>query len=152
MDIGTGCGSIVISLAKSRPDWDFMAVDINEKALKVAKINAANYHKKNIKFSQSDLFNNINVDEKFAIVVANPPYVGDTEYENLLSSAKAQPKEALVAACDGYFFYQEIFQKVGNFLAKKFLLMVEISPSQEEKVIKLVIDNFPKAQVSIFPD
>jgi release factor glutamine methyltransferase len=129
-----------------------MAVDINKRALKIAKTNAANYQRKNIEFVQSDLFSNINADEKFAIVVSNPPYVSDSEYENLLPSAKAQPKEALVAASDGYFFYQEIFQKVGNFLATKFLLMVEISPSQEEKIIKLVIEYFPQAEVSIFPD
>ena len=152
LDIGTGCGNLVISLAKHKPNWNFVAIDINEKSLKIAKINASLHQIKNIKFFHSNLFSNIKVEEKFNIIISNPPYVSDAEYKNISSAAKSQPKEALVAEEKGYFFYRKIFQQVHPFLAKKFLLMVEIGHQQEEKVVKLVIKYFLQIKVSIFPD
>lgn len=152
LDIGTGCGNIVISLAKYQPNWSLTAVDINEKTLGVAKNNAELCQVENIQFIQSDLFSNVEKNEKFDIIVSNPPYISNDEYEKLAPIVKEQPKEALVAANDGYFFYQEIFRSVGNFLAKKFLLIVEIGYQQEEKVVKLIIEYFPQAKVSIFSD
>ncbi|KLL04242.1 MAG: N5-glutamine S-adenosyl-L-methionine-dependent methyltransferase [Mycoplasmataceae bacterium RV_VA103A] len=152
LDIGTGCGNIVISLAKNRPADDFLAVDINEQALKVAKINAARQEAKNIRFIKSDLFSNIDKKEKFNIIMANPPYVGESEYQNLVPAVKEQPRKALIAANEGYFFYQKIFRQARHFLAKKFLLMVEIGPRQAENVIKLIIEHLARVQISIFPD
>jgi release factor glutamine methyltransferase len=101
---------------------------------------------------RSDLFSNLDKKEKFNIIVSNPPYVSDREYKDLSPAVKEQPKEALVAANEGYFFYQEIFQQARNFLAEKFLLIVEIGYQQAEKVIKLIIEYFPHVEVSIFPD
>jgi methylase of polypeptide subunit release factors len=57
-----------------------------------------------------------------------------------------------VAGNDGYFFYQEIFRQVRNYLTKRFLLVVEIGYQQKENVIKLIIEHFPQAKVSIFFD
>ena len=84
--------------------------------------------------------------------MANPPYVSISEYQNLALVVKEQPQEALIAANEGYFFYQKIFSQARHFLAKKFLLMVEIGPHQAEKVIKLIIEHLAQVQVSIFPD
>jgi release factor glutamine methyltransferase len=103
-------------LAKNKPNWSFTAVDINQKALKTARMNAVFYQLRNIKFVQSDLFSNIRKEEKFNIIVANPPYLSDGEYGNISLMAREQPKEALVAKNDGYFFYREIFTKVRVFL------------------------------------
>ncbi|CAI2188164.1 15695_t:CDS:2 [Funneliformis geosporum] len=66
--------------------------------------------------------------QKFDIIISNPPYVSDTEYENISESVRKQPKEAV------------------------FLLIVEIGHRQKEKVIKLVIKYFAQMNVSIFPD
>ena len=152
LDIGTGCGNIVISLAKSRPGWNFTAVDSNEQALRVSQINAAEQKIKNIQFIHSNLFNNLDLKEKFNIIVANPPYVSANEYQNLSPRTKKQPQKALLAEDNGYFFYREIFQQARNFLVEKFLLVVEIGYQQRERVIKLIIEYFPQAEVSIFPD
>ncbi|MEG7978730.1 MAG: methyltransferase domain-containing protein [Mollicutes bacterium UO1] len=128
------------------------AVDISEKALEIAKNNAANQQIKNIQFRKSDLFNNLDKNEKFDVIVSNPPYLSNADYENLSLLAKEQPREALIAENDGYFFYQTIFQQARNFLAEKFLLVVEIGYQQKKKVIKLIIKYFPQAEVSIFSD
>lgn len=152
LDIGTGCGNIVISLAKNKPKWNFTAVDKNEKALKVAKNNSVIQKVKNIKFISSNLFENVGRDEKFDIIVSNPPYVGVEEYKKVGLEVRKQPKEALIAKNEGYFFYREIFKKGQGFLNKKFLLVVEIGYQQKENIIKLIIEYFPQAEVSIFLD
>lgn len=139
-------------MAKSKPNWNFTTVDINLQALAVAKKNSMTHQTKDIKFIHSDLFSNLNQEEKFSIVVSNPPYVSRKEYQDLSPAVKVQPIEALIAKDDGCFFYQQIFQQARNFLAEKFLLAVEIGHQQAEKVIKLLIEYFPQAKVSIFPD
>ncbi|CAI2192424.1 12694_t:CDS:2 [Funneliformis geosporum] len=152
LEIGVGCGNITISLAKSKPKWSFTAIDINSQALAVAEKNSLLQQTKNIKFIQSNLFSNLSQEEKFSIIISNPPYVSSQEYQNLSLAVKAQPIEALLAENDGYFFYQQIFQPARNFLSKKFLLVVEIGHQQVEKVIKLIIEYFPQVEVSIYPD
>lgn len=152
LDIGTGCGNIVISLAKNKPSWSLVGVDSSKSALKVAKINAAAYQIKNVKFFTSNLFANVPKEEKFNIIVSNPPYISATEYKGLEISVKKQPWKALVAKNNGYYFYQEIFRQVCFFSTKKFLLVIEIGHRQVETIIKLVINYFPRGKVSIFPD
>ena len=107
---------------------------------------------KNVNFVQSNLFDKVERNEKFNIIISNPPYISEVEYENLSISVREQPREALVAKNNGYFFYHEIFRKVHNFLAKKFLLVVEVGHRQSKEVIKLLIDYFPKTKLSIFVD
>lgn len=110
LDIGTGCGNIAISLAKIKPKWQFVATDINQKTLNLAQKNALIHQTKNIKFRQSDLFTNLASYPKFDIIVANPPYLSLIEYQSLSLSTKKQPKKALLAKEDGYFFFRKIFQ------------------------------------------
>jgi release factor glutamine methyltransferase len=118
----------------------------------VAKSNAKNQQIKNVEFLQSDLFNNVAKNENFNIIVSNPPYLSADEYKNLSLITKKQPKEALVASNNGYFFYHEIFRQARNYLTENFLLVVEIGYQQKENVIKLIIEYFPQAGVSIFSD
>lgn len=152
LDIGTGCGNIVISLAKNRTDWNFTAIDINQKALKVALMNAKKQNLTNIQFRKSNLFDSIDSEEIFDIIVTNPPYISDDEYQCLSAMTKQQPVEALVAKNDGYYFYEEVLRKAQKFLSNRFLLIMEISHQQKEKIIKLVIEYFPQVEVSIFTD
>jgi release factor glutamine methyltransferase len=152
LDIGTGCGNIVISLAKHRPNWSLMGIDSSESALKIANINANICQAKNVRFFSSDLYSCISTKEKFNVIVSNPPYLSATEYKKLPDSTKEQPRKALVAKNGGYYFYRKIFRQSGFFLTKKSLLMVEVDYQQVETIVKLVIDYFPRGKVSVFPD
>jgi len=152
LDLGTGCGNVVLALAKQKPSWNFTAIDKSKKALVVARINAKIGQITNVRFLASDLFAKLTNEEKFNIVVTNPPYVSITEYQDLTSSVKEQPRTALVAKNNGYYFYQKIFRQVGSFLTKKFLLVIEIGYHQAPEIIKLVINYFPHGQFSIYPD
>ena len=50
LDIGTGCGNIAVSLAKNKPNWNFVAIDINQEALEVAKVNTEIHQIKNVNY------------------------------------------------------------------------------------------------------
>ncbi|WNE40960.1 MAG: Release factor glutamine methyltransferase [Mycoplasmataceae bacterium] len=152
LDIGTGCGNIAITLAKINPNWNITAIDINEKALRVARINAKKNKLINVKFRKSNLFDKINSEEIFDVVVTNPPYISIDEYQHLSSITKKQPIEALVAEKDGYYFYEEIFRQIQKYLPKKFLMVMEIGHQQKEKVIKSIIECFSEIEVSVFFD
>ena len=75
LDLCTGSGAIAVSVAKYLPNCEVTAVDISNDALKVAKRNAINNQVENqITFVSSDMFTNLN-EEKFDIIVSNPPYI-----------------------------------------------------------------------------
>ncbi|CAG8734858.1 7136_t:CDS:2 [Funneliformis caledonium] len=76
----------------------------------------------------------------------------EKEYETLPFSTKQQPKRALVAKNNGYWFYEKIIQQAQPYLTKNFLLIMEIGYQQQDKVIKLIIKHFFSAKVAIFPD
>ncbi|MCE8162976.1 MAG: peptide chain release factor N(5)-glutamine methyltransferase [Candidatus Moeniiplasma glomeromycotorum] len=154
LDIGTGCGNLAISLARVYPRSQITAVDISLRALKVVRKNVLRHQVKNLTIKQSNLFNQLDLSEKFNIIVANPPYIGRQEYKNLSLTTKKQPYRALVAKQEGYFFYQAILSQVSSFLTltSKYLLIFEIGYQQKEKMLKLIIRYFTDAKVSIFPD
>ncbi|WNE40103.1 MAG: Release factor glutamine methyltransferase [Mycoplasmataceae bacterium] len=152
LDIGTGCGNIAISLAKDKPNWNITAIDINKSALKVAQINAKKQKLTNIQFRKSNLFDSIDSEEIFDVVVSNPPYISADEYQKLSVMTRQQPFEALVAENNGYYFYKQILQKARSFLSTSFLIVMEIGHQQKEKVIKFIIEYFPNSKVSIFAD
>jgi release factor glutamine methyltransferase len=150
LDIGTGCGNLAICLAKANSHWKITATDVSKRALKITNENAIIHHVKNLKIVQSDLFENLK--DKYNVIITNPPYIGEKEYKKLPFSTKQQPKRALVAKKNGYWFYEKIIQQVQQYLTKNFLLIMEISDQQKAKILKMIIKNFSYAQVEIFPD
>lgn len=92
LELCTGSGVIAISLAKYLEDIQITATDVSSKALEVARKNYCNLvPNKNINFIQSDMFENIN--EKFDIIVSNPPYIKTDVIKDY--SLKYEPSLAL---------------------------------------------------------
>ena len=147
LDLCTGSGIIGITLRKElefKP-LEVVASDISEEALKVAKENAI-MNKAEIKFIQSDIFENIN--EKFDIIVSNPPYIAYndkiTMEDNVLNY---DPHLALFAEEDGMYFYREIVENAKEYLEEDGLVFFEIGYAQREKILKLANENGFKAEV-----
>ncbi len=78
LDIGTGSGCIPVSLKKNLPDADIHALDISDKALEIARFNA-NELGAQITFHQADILQQPELNQKFDIIVSNPPYVTEKE-------------------------------------------------------------------------
>lgn len=109
VDVGTGSGCIVLSLAKKFPLFRCTAVDIADYALALAQENAAGNDIHNVRFVQSDLLEHVNQAD---IIISNPPYIAQAEYETLDASVKDwEDKGALVAADNGYAIIDRIIQQ-----------------------------------------
>ena len=147
LDLCTGSGIIGITLRKELESKSLKVVasDISEEALKVAKENAI-MNEAEVKFIQSDIFENIN--EKFDIIVSNPPYIAYndkvTMEDNVLNY---DPHLALFAEEDGMYFYREIVENAKEYLEEDGLVFFEIGYDQREKILKLANENGFKAEV-----
>lgn len=147
LDLCTGSGIIGITLRKEleSKSLEVVASDISEEALKVAKENAI-MNEAEVKFIQSDIFENIN--EKFDIIVSNPPYIAYndkiTMEDNVLNY---DPHLALFAEEDGMYFYREIVENAKEYLEEDGVVFFEIGYDQREKILKLANDNGFKAEV-----
>ena len=138
LDLCTGSGAIAVSLAKYIPDSDIIAVDISNEALKVAKKNAiANEVENQITFVCSDLFENL-ANEKFDIIVSNPPYIKENVIKELDIQVQNEPSIALNGGKDGLDFYRKIIKEVFQYLKFEGYLCLEIGFDQKVDVVELI--------------
>jgi len=139
MDIGTGSGNIVISLAKNLPNCKFSAVDISVDAIQVAKENAVlNNVEDRIEFIVSDLFSGIETNNQFDLIVSNPPYIVSTELDSLPPEVKCEPRLALDGGRDGLDFYRRIIKEITAYLRKGGVLLMEIGFNQASPIREIL--------------
>lgn len=139
LDLCTGSGAIAISLAKET-NSKITATDISQKALDIARKNAKLNNTK-INFIQGDLFENIPKENKFDIIVSNPPYIETETIKDLSKEVKNEPIIALDGGIDGLDFYRRIAFKAKNFLNVDGYLALEIGYNQKAEVYKILLEN-----------
>ncbi len=100
LDLGTGSGAIAITLALECPDWDVTATDASEAALAVARDNAARLGAC-VRFAAGDWYAAVGADERFDLVISNPPYIAPDDAHLGEGDLRFEPRRALVAADDG---------------------------------------------------
>ena len=147
LDLCTGSGIIAITLKKEldRITIDVVASDISEEAIEVAKENAQS-HDATIKFIKSDIFNNI--DDKFDIIVSNPPYIDRKDEVTMLDNVlKYDPHLALFAEEEGLYFYRKIIEQAKDYLKENGVMFFEIGYDQKDKIIQLADMNEYSAKV-----
>lgn len=139
LDMCTGSGCIAISLAKNINNAQIIATDISNNALNVANKNAINHNVENkIKFINSDMFNNI--EEKFDIIVSNPPYIETETINKLEIEVQNEPHLALDGGIDGLKFYKIIANNAFKYLNENGYLLLEIGYNQQKSVMQLLQD------------
>lgn len=141
VDIGCGSGAIIVALAdllRKYRIFSYYGLDISSKALKVAKYNALQYHL-NIKFSKSDLLNNLKLkNSNRTIFIANLPYLNSHDLKE--KSILFEPKLALYAPENGFALYRRLIKQLLNY--HNFKAYLEIKPEQEIKVRECVKNDF----------
>lgn len=138
LDIGTGSGAIAISLDLESENCKIFASDISVDALGVAKENAKKFNSE-VEFIESDLFQNI--DKKFDIIVSNPPYLSEEEYDKVDEIIYYEPKNAFVGGEKGYEIYEKIIQNASKHLNENGKLFFEIGYKQADIIQNLLISN-----------
>ncbi|MCR5145404.1 MAG: peptide chain release factor N(5)-glutamine methyltransferase [Lachnospiraceae bacterium] len=162
LDMCTGSGCIIISLASMNEDVYGTAVDLSKEALSVARKNAVNNSViDRVEFYDGDLFDAITDNkeckivrvglacaktgparQKFDIIVSNPPYIKTAEIAKLMPEVgEFEPMMALDGTEDGLHFYREIASEAPTFLKENGYLAVEIGFDQGEDVRKIFENN-----------
>lgn len=141
LDLCTGSGAIAISIAKNVSNAEIYAVDISEKALKVARKNAERLEVvKKVKFIKSNLFNEIGKN-KFDIIVTNPPYIKKEDIQYLSDEVQNEPLLALDGGLDGLDFYRKILNQAIDYVKFDGYICMEIGYNQKEEVLELIKQN-----------
>jgi release factor glutamine methyltransferase len=154
LDLCTGSGNIVISLAKELPLASFWAMDISKQAIKLAIENATMHHVVDrIHFLIGDLFEPIRGQEdSFDIITCNPPYIPSKEIDELQPEIKDfEPRLALDGGKDGLSIYRRLIPEAIPFLKSSGYLVLEIGKNQADLVSELLREWGYKA-IKIFKD
>jgi release factor glutamine methyltransferase len=137
LDFGTGSGVIAISLAHEKPEWVMTAVDISEKAIAVAKQNAQLNDVTTIRFLPGDGFLPVS-DERFDIIVSNPPYVPENDPHLKQGDVRFEPQQALRSGPDGLDCIRYLAHQARNHLSPQGHLVLEHGYDQGEAVRSLL--------------
>ncbi|MBW7674733.1 peptide chain release factor N(5)-glutamine methyltransferase [Chryseobacterium chendengshani] len=147
LDIGTGSGIIPLVLKKYFPNSKVSSIDFSEKALEVAKKNAA-FHQFDIDFIHTDYLN-YNLNEMYDVIISNPPYIGIEEEREIDDSVKGfEPKMALFSpTSDALIFYRKIAEDAKKYLNKNGLFFLEINQKLGQQTLELYQNSFLKAEL-----
>ena len=141
LDMGTGTGCILISLLTELKESHGLGIDISQKAVSIAKKNAEDQKiSKRSKFMKRSL--NMIFNQKFDLIVSNPPYVLKGEIKNLEEDIRNyEPLVALDGGNDGLDVVKKVIYKAKEILKVNGLLAIEIGNEQSIKISKILSKN-----------
>ena len=141
VDVGTGSGCIAVALAKEFPQSEIHATDISAAALEVAHVNAARHQfEDRIHFHQADLLQGLDPGT-FDFVVSNPPYVGESEEDEVqLEVRKFEPRNAVFAGPTGLEVIERLIPQAHATLMPGGWLVIEISGTIADGVKRLLAE------------
>ena len=134
-EIGVGSGCISVSILHEVKNASAIGLDISEKALKIAEINAVSHSVSDrLELKISDVFE-ILQNEKFDLIVSNPPYVPSKDFFELQAEVRDfEPKIALTDGKDGLSIVEKIILDAPDFLKPNCFLLMEICFNQSNRV------------------
>jgi len=119
LDMCCGSGCIALALAAALPDATIIGSDISEQAIALAEKNKEHNNVANVSFLLSNLFEQLEAEQRFDIIVANPPYLSQHAYENASDPIRLwEDKNALVARDEGMAIYEQIIAHAASYLTK----------------------------------
>lgn len=160
LDLCTGSGCIALTFADAFPKSQIYGTDINNQALALAQENAKHNQLSNVTFLHSNLFDAIPKDVQFDLIVANPPYIPEQQWNTLEPSVKEwEDKNALIAPDQGMALIKQIIDQAPNYLKSNEILKknnipqlaIEIDATQGV-ALSTYLKNHGYTQVTIVKD
>jgi len=136
-DLGTGSGAIALALANERPRASVFATDASADALAVARANAGQLGLCNVEFAQGDWCAALG-GRRFDVIVANPPYIADSDVHLAEGDLRFEPPAALSSGADGLDAIRTIVEQVPAHLVDGGWLLLEHGWNQAEAVRSLL--------------
>ncbi|WP_028234871.1 peptide chain release factor N(5)-glutamine methyltransferase [Pseudobutyrivibrio sp. MD2005] len=150
LDLCTGSGCVIISLAALGQGLTGVGVDISEEALTVARENGERIVGPKVNFVSGNLWSGVT--GKYNAIVSNPPYIRTEEIEKLTTEVKDhEPRIALDGTDDGLYFYRQIIGNASKYLVEEGWLLVEIGYDQGPDV-KALFDDAGFKDVEVIKD
>lgn len=134
LDLGTGTGAIALALASELPSRQIYALDRVPDAIELAKRNGAELGLNNVHFLLSHWFDNLSRDQRFDLIVSNPPYIDENDEHLTQGDVRFEPLSALVADNNGLSDIIDIIDKGRCFLHSNGWLMIEHGYQQASAV------------------
>lgn len=137
LDLGTGTGAIALALAYEKPQWQIMGIDKSAAAVELAQQNAQCNQLLEVKFKQSNWFEEVDK-QQFNVVVSNPPYVESQSPYLTQGDVRFEPLSALVSGLDGLDDIRFIITHAKDYLAPDGWLLLEHGFEQGDKIKSLL--------------
>jgi len=144
LDVCTGSGALAISLAKKFQDAFVTAIDCADAALDIARNNQKRHDVPQITFLKGDLFSPLESNDKFDLIVSNPPYISIQDSEKMDREVlEYEPHLALFSEEEGHAHLAKILMKAPEFLLQNGYLLLEIGAEQSSWLLDFVKKNTP---------
>lgn len=138
LDLCSGSGAIGLSAGIRLPGAKIVLSDVSETAVVTGRRNADSLSV-NAEVRHGDLFETLLPDERFDLIVSNPPYIAEDEIKGLEPEVSVwEPRLALSGGADGYQFYRRIVSQAQSHLASDGVLMLEAGDGQAQTLRELL--------------
>lgn len=151
VDVGTGSGCIAVTLAVKHQSTPIITIDISAAALAIARGNAQRHEViSRVACIQGDLLTPIS--GPIDLLLSNPPYIADPEWDLLPRSVRQEPRSALLAGPKGLDLIRRLLNQAQHRLSPNGCILMEIGETQGNAVRALAQTAFPYAHVNVRPD
>lgn len=152
LDLCTGSGCVALAIAEKFPDALVYGIDISEKAVRYARINAERNNIKNAFFYCGDLFSTVKEIKSFDLIISNPPYIKSDEINELQPEIRDwEPLSALDGGIDGLVYYRKIMPAARQILNDTGILMLELGDGYAQS-LKEMFESSGYSSIKILKD
>ncbi len=138
LDLCAGSGCIGITLAREREDSTVLMVEKFQEAIEYAVKNIHKNDAPNADIIKGDVFDLVGADGFYDLIVSNPPYIDESESDQMSPETQFEPQTALIAKDNGLEFYKQIAEKYKKSLKNGGMLAFEVGFKQSEAVANIL--------------
>ncbi len=138
LDLCAGSGCIGITLAKEKEDSSVLMIERFMEAFRYTVSNISLNEALNAKAMIGDVFKKSGAAKDYDLIVSNPPYIPESEMDEISPETKFEPQNALLAKDGGLEFYKAIVNNYTNSLKSGGMMLFEVGYKQSEAVKEIL--------------